>query len=94
MRHCAENAGYSKYVSIENAVCVYFVEKYFNLDFGNYCKILYVLHTVFKNCIINRSAIKMGKSMLPILKMSKKNKRVILNLICSSRGGRTCQLSA
>lgn len=87
------NAGYRKYISIQNAVCVCFGEECFNLDFGNCCKILHTLHTILKICIINRSAIKMGKSMLPILKMSKKNKRVILNLICSPKGGRSCQLS-
>lgn len=57
---------------------MYFGEMHFNLDFGNSCKkVAYALHIIFKNCIINKSAIKVAKSMLPILKMNKKNNRVI-----------------
>lgn len=60
---CRSRGG-SKYISIENAVCMYFGEI---LVLITLVKKPYMFNVIFENCIINRSSVKVVKMYVLIL---------------------------
>lgn len=62
---CRSRGG-SKYISIENAVCMYFGEIRI-LVLITLVKKPYMFNVIFENCIINRSSVKVVKMYVLIL---------------------------